>query len=226
MNQKYEKIQKIVTEELSCSAHDLDHVQRVYRFCLYLAKYEPTVNIDILKTAALLHDIAKVKEDQDDSGNTDHALLGAGMAKKILEELRYIENLDQIVHCIRTHRYKGNNRPETLEAKILFDSDKIDILGPIGIARSFMIAGQYKQSIYNNISVADYIKDNLIGADPKGRIKNILKHSPNLEFEIKIKKIPENLFTAKAKEIANKRLEFMENYYEQLKNDVIGGSEY
>jgi len=220
MNQKYEKIQEIVTRELSCSAHDLEHVLRVYKFCIYLAKYEPTVNLDILKTAALLHDIAKVKEDQDNSGNTDHALLGAEMAKKILEELRYTENLDQVVNCIRTHRFKGENRPETLEAKILFDSDKIDILGSIGIARSYMIAGQYKQRIYADVLVDEYIKDNLVGASPKGRIKDISKHSPNLEFEIKIKKIPENLFTDKAKEIAKKRVDFMENYYKQLKNDI------
>jgi len=226
MNQKYEKIQEVVTKELSCSAHDLEHVLRVYRLCLYLTKYELSVNLDVLKTAALLHDIAKVKEDQDNSGNTDHALLGAEMAKKILEELGYSENLDQIIRCIRTHRFKGDNRPETLEAKILFDADKIDILGSIGIARSYMIAGQYKQSIYNNLLVNDYIKDNLVGANPKGRIKDISKHSPNLEFEIKIKKIPENLFTVKAKEIAKKRLDFMENYYKQLKKDVIGEFDY
>jgi len=226
MQRKYKKIQKIVTKELSCSAHDLEHTLRVYRFCLYLAKYEPSVNLDVLKTAALLHDIAKIKEDLDNSGNIDHALLGAEMARTILEELGYTENLDQVIQCIRTHRFKGENRPETLEAKILFDSDKIDILGSIGIARSYMIAGQYKQSIYADVLIDEYVKDNLVGASPKGRIKNISKHSPNLEFEIKIKKIPENLFTDKAKEIAKKRVNFMKNYYEQLKNDITGGLDY
>lgn len=222
MNQKYEKIQEIVERELSCSAHDLEHVLRVYKFCQYLAKFEPLVNLDILKTAALLHDIAKVKEDQDDSGNTDHASLGAEMARTILDNLGYIENIDQVVQCIKTHRFKGENRPETLEAKILFDSDKIDILGSIGIARSYMIAGQYKQGIYNDISVDDYIRDNIVGANLKGRIKDISKHSPNLEFEIKIKRIPENLFTNKAKEVAKKRVAFMENYFNQLKSDITG----
>jgi len=222
MNQKYEKISEIVKKELSCSAHDLEHVLRVYKLCLYLAKYEPLVNMDVLKTATLLHDIAKVKEDQDNSGNTDHALLGAEMAKTILEELGYIEDLDQVIHCIRTHRFRGGNRPTTLEAKILFDSDKIDILGAIGIARSYMIAGQYKQSIYADVSIDDYIRDNLMGANPKGRIKNISKHSPNLEFEIKIKRIPENLFTEKAKEVARKRIEFMQTFFDRLKNDIKG----
>jgi len=222
MDQKYEKIKEIVTKELSCSGHDLEHVLRVHKFCLYLAKYEPSVNLDVLQTAALLHDIAKVKEDQDNSGNTDHAILGAEMARTILEELGYTENLDHVIQCIKTHRFKGENRPETLEAKILFDSDKIDILGSIGIARSYMIAGQYKQSIYNNVLIDDYIKDNLVGADPKGRIKDISKHSPNLEFEIKIKRILENLFTDKAKQVAKEKVAFMEKFYNQLKNDITG----
>lgn len=221
MNEKYKKIQEVVIKELSCSAHDLEHVFRVHKFCLYLAQYESSVNLDVLNTAALLHDIAKVKEDLDNSGNTDHALLGSKMAEIILEELGYTENLNHITQCIKTHRFKGNNRPETLEAKILFDADKIDILGSIGIARSYMIAGKYGQSIYNNISIDNYIKNNLVGGDPKGRIMDISKHSPNLEFEIKIKKIPENLFTDKAKEIARQRIGFMENYFSQLKKDVL-----
>jgi len=221
MNEKYKKIQEVVTKELSCSAHDLEHVFRVHKFCLYLANYESSVNLDVLNTAALLHDIAKVKEDLDNSGNTDHALLGAEMAEAILKELGYTENLDHIIQCIRTHRFKGDNKPETLEAKILFDADKIDILGSIGIARSYMIAGRYGQSIYNDTLIDDYIKDNLVGGDLKGRIMNNSKHSPNLEFEIKIKKIPENLFTDKAKEIARQRIDFMENYFSQLKKDIL-----
>lgn len=221
MNEKYKKIQEIVAKELSCSAHDLEHVFRVHKFCLYLAQYESSVNLDVLNTAALLHDIAKVKEDLDNSGNTDHALLGSKMAEIILKDLGYIENLNHIIQCIKTHRFKGGNKPETLEAKILFDADKIDILGSIGIARSYMIAGKYGQNIYNNISIDSYIKDNLVGGNPKGRIMNISRHSPNLEFEIKMKKIPENLFTDKAKEIAKQRISFMDNYFSQLKKDVL-----
>jgi len=222
MNKKYEKIQEIVTRELSCSAHDLEHVLRVYRFCLYLAKYEPLVNLDVLRTAALLHDIAKVKEDQDNSGNTDHAVLGAEMARTILEKLGYTEDVDQVAQCIKTHRFKGANRPETLEAKILFDSDKLDILGAIGIARSYMIAGQYKQRIFSDIDIKKYIAENLVDGKAKGRIKKVAKHTPNLEFEIKIKRIPDKLFTDKAKEIAQERIKFMQTFFDRLKNDTEG----
>lgn len=221
MEEKYQVIKKIVELELACSAHDLEHVYRVYNFCIFLAKFEDNVDLDVLKTAALLHDIAKVREDRDNSGQTDHATLGAEMAGDILKKINY-EKIDEVVHCIKTHRFKGQNRPESIEAKILFDSDKIDILGAIGIARSYMIAGQYKQTIFSNIPLEEYVKDNLVGGQIKGRIKEIAKHAPNLEFEIKIKNIPNTLFTEKGREIAKERIKFMQKFFNQLKEDIDG----
>ncbi|MHA1581588.1 MAG: HD domain-containing protein [Candidatus Baldrarchaeia archaeon] len=82
MNEKYRKLWKIVKKELkgASPAHDISHVMRVYDLCLLLAKYEKNVDLDVLKTAALLHNIARVKESQ----NVDHAVLGAEISEKIL----------------------------------------------------------------------------------------------------------------------------------------------
>lgn len=82
MKEKYQKIKALVEKELSCSAHDIEHIMRVYNRCLHLAKDESNIDLDILKTSALLHDIARAKEDEDDSGNIDHAILEAEMAEK------------------------------------------------------------------------------------------------------------------------------------------------
>jgi len=222
MEQKSKKIQKIVEKELSCSAHNMAHVMRVYNLCLLLAKSESNVNLDILKTAALLHDIAKIKEDQDNSGNIDHAILGAKMAEEILKKIGHDNDIEQVKHCISTHRFRSDNKPNTIEAKILFDADKLDVIGTIGIARSYMIAGQYGQSIYSNTLIDEYIKKNLVGGEINGRIKDISKHAPNIEFETKLKHIPKKLFTQKAKEIAQKRIEFMKKYFKQLKKEING----
>lgn len=89
MEGKYQKIKEIVERELSCAAHEMEHVMRVYNLCLHLAKYESGINLDVLKTAALLHDIARVKEFKDNTGSINHAVLGAEMAK---ERLRFMEN--------------------------------------------------------------------------------------------------------------------------------------
>lgn len=223
MEEKYQKIKEAVEKELSCSAHDMDHVMRVYNLCLQLAEDEPNVDLDILKTAALLHDIARVKEDRDISGKIDHALLGAEMAGKILKDSGCSgEKIKQIKHCIITHRFRGENKPETKEAKILFDADKLDVTGAIGIARAFAIAGQYGEKIYSDVPVGEYVKENLVGGRENGRIKEITKHAPNLEFETKFKHINEKLYTQKAKEIAKQRLEFMEQFFSILKKEIKG----
>jgi len=213
------KIRKIVQKELLCSAHDLRHVYRVYNNCIYLSKFEKYVDIDVLKVAALLHDIARVKEDQDNTGNTDHAVLGAEMAKKILKRIKY-NKIDEVLHCIKSHRCKGMYKPKSLEAKILYDADKLDTLGAVGIVRLYMIAGQYGQAIHSDANLKRYIKDNFVDGTVNGRIINVAKHAPNLEYESKLKNLQKILYTAKAKEQAKKRVIFMNEFFSRLNKEI------
>lgn len=223
MKKKLQRIKEIVEKEMEGaeSAHDFLHVMRVYNLCLHLAKNEPNVDFEILKTAILLHDIARIKEDEDNSGEIDHAILGAKMAEKILRNLGYQEEkIKQIRHCIIAHRFRSGNEPKTKEAKILFDADKLDVLGAIGVARSLAIAGRYGEKIYLDISINRYIKENLVGGKANGRIKDTSKHAPNLEYELKFKHIPEKLYTQKAKKIAKERLRFMGQFFKRLKKEI------
>ncbi len=213
-------IKKIVENELLCSAHNMDHVMRVYNYYIYLAKYYKGIDLEILKLAALLHDIAWEKEDQDNTGEIDHAVLGAEMATQILKSLGYPENKTEFIkHCILTHRFRGVNEPKTLEAKILFDADKLDIIGAVGIARSYMIAGQYSEKIYSDTSISDYIQNNLVGGKLNGRIKDLTKTAPNIEFETKFKHIPDKLYTKRARKMAKKKIRFMKDFFRKLKGE-------
>ena len=119
MDQKFHKIKEAVEKELSCSAHNMDHVMRVYNLSLHLAENED-VDLDVLKASALLHDIARVKEDNDHTGKTDHAILSSEMAVPILKELDFSdEQIKHIQDCIISHRYRTGNEPKTKEAQIL-----------------------------------------------------------------------------------------------------------
>jgi len=80
-----------------------------------------------------------------------------------------------------------------------------------------MIAGKYGQQIFKDVSIKEYIKENIT---ENGRIKDIRKHAPNIEFELKLKKIPLKLYTKKAKEIARKRLKFMEKFFKELEEEI------
>ena len=215
------KIEKLIEDKFEkYGAHGLySHIKRVYGLCLYLARYEKEdVNLEVLKLAALLHDIARIEEDLDKSGSIDHAILGAQEAEKILRKSGFDEKIiEEVKHCIETHRYRSNKRPKTIEAKILSDADKLDVIGAIGIARSFMIAGKYNQQVFRDVPIDEYIKENIA---ENGRIKDMTKHAPNLEFELKFKKIPERLYTQKAKQIARRRLKIMEEFFEELKKEL------
>jgi uncharacterized protein len=220
VEEKHKKIIEIVQDKLTCSAHNLDHVFRVYNLCLLLAKYEKNVDLEILIPAALLHDIARVEESKDKTGAIDHAVLGSLVAENILKKLEYEEEkIDKIKHCIISHRFRTGNEPNTIEAKILFDSDKLDVIGASGIARTFMLAGQFGQRLTVNEPLNDYLKFNTV---ENGRLKDVSKHTPFIEYEVKFKKIPDKLYTEKAREIGKERLKFMDEYFTRLKSEIDG----
>lgn len=221
IDRKYKKIVDIVEKELTCSAHNLDHVFRVYNLCILISRYEKNVDMDVLIPAVLLHDIARVKENRDKTGEIDHAVLGSQMAAEILRGLGYEEDkIEQIKHCISTHRFRTGNEPKTIEAKILFDSDKLDVIGAAGIARTFMMAGQFGQRLtIGDERLEEYLKSNTV---ENGRVKDVSKHTPFIEYELKFKKIPGKLYTNKAKEIGEERLKFTEQYFDRLKLELQG----
>ena len=223
MNHAHQRIKEIMQKELSSSAHSMDHVMRVYDLCMLIADGEKDVDVDVLQAAVLLHDIARVKENSDISGNTDHAVLGSVMAEKILKEFDFPpEKIEKVKHSIISHRFRTGNEPKTIEAKILFDADKLDTLGAVGIARLFMVAGEHGEKTYVDTPPEIYAMENLVGGKHDGRIKNPSKHSPNLDFVTKVIHIPDKLYTQKAKDIAKERLEYMHGFFERLKNEVQG----
>jgi uncharacterized protein len=228
MEKRLRQLRKIAEKEMegASPAHDITHVMRVYNLCLELANCESNVDLDILRTAALLHDIARTEENKDVQAgflNVDHAVLGAEMSAKILRDLGYSEEkIERVKHCILSHRFRGENPPRTIEAKILSDADKLDVLGATGIARSFTIGGENGQKIYSDTPIDEYIKENLADGKSSGRIVDPSKHASNLEFETKFKHIPDKLYTQKAREIAGERLEYMKQFFERLKREIYG----
>ncbi len=220
---KLNRLKEIVQKELSSSAHDIEHTYRVLKLARLLAKNE-NANMEIVEIAAILHDIARVREDKDKSGHTDHAALGAKMAEKILKELNYPEDtVKGVVHCIETHRFRGEKAPKTIEAKILFDADKLDALGAVGIARAYIIAGETGEPLYREeTNIKEYKNKNLTEGKSNSRIKDLSKHSVNIEYEMKFKHLPERLFTENAKQIAKDRLKFMDQFFERLKKEIEG----
>ncbi len=223
MDKNLEKIKEIVEKESSDSGHNFDHVMRVYNLAMKIAEKESEeIDLEVLQIATLLHDIGGSKEMNDPTGKTDHAVESAKMAEPILTQMGYEpEKIKHIQDCIISHRYKTENKPETIEAKILFDADKLDAIGAIGLARSFVWVGTRNAHIFKKVNIDEYIKENL-GGSINGRIQDKTKHSPQIEYEIKLKFLIDKLYTKTAKEICKDRAKFFKDFLDRMEKEING----
>jgi uncharacterized protein len=190
-------------------SHDWEHTERVYNLCLKLGK-KSRVDLEVLKLAAILHDIGR--EDQDKSkGKICHAERGAFLARPILEKYDLAEDkINKIVHCIETHRFRNNKIPQTKEAKILFDADKLDSIGATGIGRAFLFAGEVGAKLHNK--QVDLSQAGAYGPED----------TAYREFMVKLSKVRKRMFTLEGKKIARSRHKFMVEFFKRLNKEVEG----
>jgi len=110
------------------AVHDFSHIERVYRLAERLARAEGA-DLEIVRAAALLHDADGTTPGSD--VRKEHHLRSAEFAESVLiTEGWPVERIKAVQHCIRAHRYRDDSEPpQTIEAKCLFDADKLDVLG-------------------------------------------------------------------------------------------------
>ena len=128
------------------TVHGFDHVERVYRMAERLALAEQA-DVEIVLAAALLHD-AVGADPAGEAQRKQHHFASAEFAARILDANGWPQpRIAAVQHCIRAHRYRSTEIPQTLEAKVLFDADKLDVLGAIGTARTIAYAVQAGQPV-------------------------------------------------------------------------------
>ena len=206
----YQKIERFMLSCMDDSAHDREHVYRVLYNALEIAK-EETVDYDVLIAACLLHDIGRIDQVRDPS--LCHAEVGSEKARRFLLEIGMAEAFAaQVHHCILTHRFRKNLPPQTIEAKILFDADKLDVTGAIGIARSLMYRGTLTEPLYRHLpdgSISDGSHD--------------IGHSFFREYKFKLEKLYDRFLTEKGAELAKERQAIAQAFYESLYREVNNG---
>jgi uncharacterized protein len=202
-----ESLQKQVQERMkNDSAHDFNHVMRVYKNAQKLCKKEKA-NEKLVLSAALLHDV--ISFPKSDKRSKSSSLKSAEASKKILKKLNFSEKEIQIVSdAIRDHSFSRGKIPKTLEGKILQDADRLDAIGAIGIARVFAVGGSEKRPFYNNM-------------DPFCKT-----HTPDDDiwtldhFYKKLLKLESLMNTKSAKIEAKKRTKVLKVFLSELKNEL------
>ena len=170
--------------------HGFSHVERVHVMAIRIGK-KLNANLRVLKVAALLHDIGRKKQ-HSDALKRNHAEISALITSQFLHSAEHDldeEEVENILHSIRAHSFSNGVSANTLEAKILSDSDKLDALGAIGLYRT--IGYTVKQG---------------------GDVEGVIKHLEN-----KILKLHDKLYLEISRELGGNRRNIVIAFYEEIK---------
>jgi uncharacterized protein len=187
------------------SSHDMSHINRVEALCLEIGKEEGG-DLLVLQLAALLHDVGVIKEHEEGG---DHAVYSADIASEFLSKAGLgKEVIDAVTGCILTHRFSTGEKPESLEARILQDADRLDALGAVGIFRAVLSMGALRMLKHATGLDKGSSKRTVYIEDPIEGFNEYMQYKPFT--------IPEKLNTDTAKKLAEERLKIMRLYLEAL----------
>lgn len=190
------------------SAHDPYHIYRVLNIAVEIAKYEVDVDMQVLLLSCLLHDIGRPA--QVENPELCHAEVGARMAYDFLKESGLDEEKALAVKAaIETHRFRSKWKPKSIEAKILFDADTIDVTGAMGIARTLQYAGNSTVPLYNATANGTI----LLGCE-------VAEDSFLREYDYKLKNLYDRFYTRRGKQIAQERRVAAQQFYEALVGEI------
>lgn len=192
------------------SVHDFDHILRVLALAERIAAAEGADG-DVVRVAALLHDWGRAEAE---AQGLDHAHFAAERARGLLrdEPPAWVE---AVCHAIAAHRFRTAPDPETLEAQALFDADKLDAIGAIGVGRAFAYGGAHNQRLWAPLAEVDRAGWDARGDDPA-------THTPVHEFVVKLARLKERLYTPTGRAIAEERHRYMEAFFQRLEAEVRG----
>lgn len=198
------------------SAHDFEHLERVMALADLLQKREGG-DLPTIWAAVALHDIGQERERLHGG---DHAVIGAEIAADLLTGTIFPQQSIPVVQeAIREHRLSGGMTPSSIEGRILYDADKIDCLGAIGIGRLYCITGRYNQKIYTPVP-----DDITMPADPRviRELRRRPDYSPSIEFALLFGNLPERMATAAGRQLAQERYDYMAEFFARLQKEVAG----
>ncbi len=192
--------------ESADAAHDASHVQRVAVNAIKFSKIEGA-DLSIVIPAVWLHDCFTVSKKSELRAQA--STLSAEKAEKLLADWGYPQaNIEAIKHAIAAHSYSANIKPETLEAKVVQDADRIDSIGAVGVARMMMTGGKMDTTLYNEDDPF------CIERQPQDR-QWTLDH-----FYSKLLKLNSGFHTKSAQIEAQRRHDYMLDFLKQLESEI------
>ena len=198
------------------AAHDYDHLVRVMTLAETIQAREGG-DLPTIWAAVAFHDLGQERERRHGG---DHALIGANLAAELLSGTQFPQHsIPAVQQAICDHRLTGAALPQSLEGRILYDADKIDCLGAIGIGRLYCITGRYNQKIYSPVppEIIEPVDPLLVRS-----LRRSPDYSPSIEFQLLFGNLPERMTTNTGRILAQERYTYMEEFFLRLQREVEG----
>lgn len=207
LNRLERECRKWVEQQLQQdAAHDIAHIERVVKNAKVILEKEPADRTAVI-AAAWLHDCVNLPKD--DPNRSKASALASKKAAEFLSGIHFPQNIIPLVaHAIEAHSFSAGVTAETPEARIVQDADRLDALGAIGIARCFAVSGKMGSSVYNPFDPFCLSRD---PDDSKWTIDHFYK---------KLFRLPDQIHTSTAQEMARDRVIFMKTYLAQLSSEI------
>lgn len=182
-------------------SHDRTHLLRVWRNAKAIADQEPDCDLAVLTAAVILHDCVAVEKNAPERARASR--LAADRARGIVAGWGWeAGRVDRVAHAIEAHSFSGGVAPETVEARILRDADRLDAIGAIGIARCFYVAGRMGSALYDPLDPA-----------AAGRALDDRRFALD-HFGAKLFKVAGNFQTAKGRALADERMRTVRGFFD------------
>jgi len=190
-------------------SHDRSHLLRVWRNATAIADQEPACDRTVLTAAVILHDCVAVEKNSPQRSQASR--LASAHARAILAGLDWdTPRIDATAHAIEAHSFSAGIEPQTAEARILQDADRLDAIGAVGIARCFYVAGRMGSNLYDP-------------ADPKAANRELDDRSFALDhFGAKLFKVAGNFQTKAGQALADARTRTMRGFVQALLAEIAG----
>ncbi len=188
-------------------AHDLGHLRRVWKQAQVIAAAEGGADTDVLVVACYLHDLVNLPKNHPDRALASRQSADAAVAW--LDSQGFAKAKSAAVHhAITAHSFSARIRPETTEARILQDADRLEALGAIGLARMFHVAGALGGALFDD-------------ADPMALRRPLDDRAFALDhLQVKLFGLVDTMQTATGRAIAAERAEWMASFRTRLLTEI------
>ncbi len=193
-------------------AHGWEHISRVYTLSQYIAEKEGA-DLLIVGMAALLHDLGHtVTRSPSDTTPGHHTDDSVTLAMDIMRKYELPDHIKQaIIHAILAHSFSRGLEPQTLEARVVRDADRLDALGALGIMRWSIIGTQRSTGQTRSYNPHDPFAEQR----PPDDHTYMLDH-----FFVKLLKLADTMTTPTGRSMAERRTAFMRSYIHELKSEL------